>query len=121
MFDLNNNPLKASLSHHGAWNVVKACYETCDEPVCFVNVTAVGSDFVITSFSIHPSATAKQAQLAGDVIDAALEVEAHKAGICRLLIVLPKNDTAEVVRTYELQPFTMRPVSQNTNPSQYFN
>src|SRR5579863_2753401 len=108
MFQLTNNPIKAVLSHHGMFGgVVQARYDTCDEPVCFVTYTPVGSDFVITSFGIHPSCTTKEAQLAGDAIDSVLEAEAHKAGIKRLLIVHPNCDTAEVVRTYTLQPFAM--------------
>lgn len=117
----NTGPLKAHLSHHGCYGgVVKACYETCVEPVSFVSYLTVGTDLVITSFAVHPIASAKEAQLAGDVIDAALEREAFKHGIKRLLMVLPHQDTAEVVREYKAQPFVMG-FGHNTNPTAYIN
>jgi len=104
----DNNPIKAHLSHHGCYDgVAKACYETCAEPIAFVNYATVGTDFVITSFAVHPLVTAKEAQLAGDVINSVLEAEAHKLGIRRLLIVLPHQDTAEVIEEYKLQPSVM--------------
>jgi hypothetical protein len=122
MLTLNsNNPIKAELSHHGAFGgMVQARHDKGDEAVCFVTYAAVGTDFVITSFGVNPRATVKEAQLGGDAIDAVLETEAHKAGIKRLLIVHPNRDTAEVVRSYALQPFTMG-MSVTKNPIAYLN
>ncbi len=108
MLSFNTSIIKAQLSHHGSFGgVVKACYETCAEPVSFVTYATVGSDFVITSFEVDPRVTEKEAQLAGEVINNVLEVEAHKLGIRRLLIVLPHHDTAEVIEEYKVKPFVM--------------
>lgn len=108
MLSFNNSKMRVSLTHHGCYGgVVAARYDTCEEPVAFVAYAMVGSEFVITSFTIHPRATAKEAQLAGDLIDAALELEAMKNGVKQLLIVLPGKSTAEFVRQYQVKPFVM--------------
>jgi hypothetical protein len=116
--NFNNSKMQASITHHGSFgNVVKACYETCEEPVAFVTYATLGSDFLITSFTVHPRASVKEARASGDAIDAALEQEASKHGIKRLLIVLPdRPDKAEEVRTYAIQPLMMRQLPQIAKP-----
>ena len=104
----NKGPLQTSITMHGCYGgVVKARYDTCEEPVAWVSYSQVGTDFVIASFAVHPLASVKEAQLAGDQIDALLEVEALKLGIKRLLLVHPHQDTAEEVRTYQVPPFVL--------------
>ena len=63
----NTGPIRASLTHHGSnfGNVVSARYGSCEEPVSFVTYATVGSDYIITSFGVHPWASQKEAQLAG--------------------------------------------------------
>lgn len=108
MLSFNNSKMQVSLTHHGCHGgVVAARYDTCEEPVAFVAYAMVGSEFVITSFAIHRYTTAKEAQLAGDLIDAALELEALKHGVKQLLIVHPGKSTAEFVRYYQVKPFVM--------------
>jgi len=53
---------------------------------------------------VHPLLTAKEAQLAGDAIDLVLAQEAAKFGVKQLFIIHP-NDTTELVREYQIQPF----------------
>src|SRR5579863_1123932 len=109
---MNKNPFKTSISHQGSvGGVVTARYENCDEAVCFVAYAVVGTDFIIHSFGVNPRATVKEAQTTGDKIDAVLETEAAKLGIKRLLIVHPNCDQAEVVRSYQIQPFTIGSVT----------
>src|SRR6266446_7314240 len=108
MFSFNNSTIKAELSHHGCYGgVVKACYETCLEPIAFVNYATSGTDFIITKYAVHPLVTAKEAQFAGDVINTVLQAEAYKLGIRRLLIVHPHQEAAEVIEEYKVQPFVM--------------
>jgi hypothetical protein len=108
MLSFNNSQMRVSLTQHGCYGgVVAARYDTCEEPVSFVSYATVGSDFVITSFGVNPLVTAKEAQLAGDLIDAALELEALKHGVKQLLIVYPGKSTAEFVRDYQVKPFVM--------------
>jgi hypothetical protein len=109
------NKIKTSIHHQGSFGgVVRACYETCEEPICFVTYAQVGQDFVITSFGVSSHATAKETQKAGDEIDRMLEREAGPLGVKRLLLVHPNQDTAEVVRTYEVQPWCL---ANSTTPS----
>lgn len=116
----NNSPIKAHLTHYGSFGgVVKACYETCEEPIASVTYARVGSDFVITSYTIHPLPPTKEAIRAGNNINRALEAEAHKLGIRRLLMVLPHQDTAEVIEEYQVQPFLMG--LDNKQPNVYVN
>lgn len=113
MFDTNilNNAcsnIKVNITHHGMFGgVAEAHYDNVAEAICFVSYVTVGDAFVIMSCGRSPSVTEKEAQTAGDFVDAALEQEAAKLGIKQLLIVYPDTDTAEVVRTYTPQPFTM--------------
>ena len=117
----NKGPLQTSITHHGCHGgVVKACYETCEEPVSFVVYSQVGTDFVITSFAVHPLASTKEAHQAGDLINQVLEVEAHKLGIRRLLIVQPHQDIAEVIEEYKVKPFVMG-LDITRNPIAYIN
>jgi hypothetical protein len=109
---INNNPIKTSLTHHGSvGGVVQARYENVLEPICWVTFVTVGSDFIITSFGLTPHASAKVAQQAGDEIDKLLERESGPLGIKRLLIVHPNQDTAEVVRSYQVQPWCLSTIT----------
>ena len=120
MLSFNNSSIKAHLSQHGCYGgVVKACYDTCEESVAFVTYATVGSDFVITKYAVNPLVSVKEAQLAGDEINAVLKQEAFKLGIKRLLIVHPNQDTAEVIEEYKLHPAVMR--FDNTQPITYVN
>ena len=114
----NTGPIRASLKYNGSsfGNVVKACYETCEEPVAFVTFATMGSDFVITSFAAHPMSSQKEAQIAGNEINNLLAAEAHKLGIGRLLIVLPHQDTAEVIEEYTVKPHMMRQLPPIAKP-----
>jgi hypothetical protein len=100
--------IKVKLSHHGCYGLnVEARFDHIEEPICFVNVAVVGSEFVVMKYEVNPQVTAKEAQAAGDEIDRVLEQEAFKLSIKRLLIVHPNQDTAEFVREYRVQPFVM--------------
>jgi hypothetical protein len=70
------------------------------EVVLVVYYTTIGNAFLITYFVLHPHATVKEAQWAGDVIDRLLEREAQLAGIVALHILAPGKDECEEVRTY---------------------
>jgi hypothetical protein len=119
--NFNNSKMQVSLTHHGCYGgVVAARYDTVEEPVAFVSYATVGSEFVITSFAVHPYTTAKEARLAGDLIDAALELEALKHNVKQLLIVPPGKSTAEFVREYQAKPFVTR-FGHNTNPIAHVN
>ncbi len=116
-----NSPMQTTITHHGCYGgVVKACYETCEEPVAFVAYSQVGNDFVITSFSVHPLASKKEAEAAGNEIDAVLELEALKHGVRQLLIVPPGKNTAEFVRDYQVKPFVSA-MGVTNNPIAYLN
>lgn len=122
MLTLNNNPIKAELSYHGSvGGVVQARYENCEEALCFVTFAQVGPDCVITSFGVNPHASAKEAQRAGDKIDNVLEREALKLGIKRLLIIHPGSSTAEFVRDYRPQPWTLREVNHPITSTPFVN
>jgi hypothetical protein len=106
--NFNNSQMRVSISHNGCYGgVVAARYDTCEEPLAFVNYSQVGNDFIIISFSVHPVASVKEAQLAGDLIDAALELEAMKHNVKQLLIVSPGKSTAEFVKEYQAKPFVI--------------
>jgi len=105
---LNKGPMRVSLTLQGCFGgVVAARYDTCDEPVSLVSYSQLGTDFVITAFSVHPLSSIKEAHLAGDLIDSALELEALKHNVKQLLIVPPGKSTAEFVREYKFNPFVM--------------
>jgi hypothetical protein len=96
MFQLfNKGPIKAHLSHHSFGEVVKACYETCEEPVAFAHFARSGSDFIIMKYGIHPRLTSSQATEAGNAIDVLLAQEAAKRGVTNLFLVHP-DDTVEL-------------------------
>jgi hypothetical protein len=57
-------------------------------------------DVLITGFSVNPHTTPKEAQRAGDLIDALLEQQASSAGISSLLMMIHGQDECEEVRTY---------------------
>ena len=98
-----NNNIKAHPSHQGCHGgVVTARRETNDEAVSFVSYSTTGTDFVINSFGVNPQASQQEAVLAGDPINTLLKAEAHKLGIKRLLIVLPTQDTPEVIEEYKV-------------------
>ena len=108
MISRNNNPITVELSHHGCYGLnVQARFANIEEPICFVNVAVVGSDFIVMKFGVNPQVTKKEAQAAGDEVDALLEVEAQQLGIKRLLLVHPNQNTAEFVREYQVKPFVM--------------
>jgi hypothetical protein len=86
----------------------------------FVAYSQVGSDFVIMKFGHHPSVSEKEVQRAGDLIDAALELEALKNGVKQLLIVPSGKTTAEFVRDYKVKPFVAG-LGVNTKPIAYVN
>jgi hypothetical protein len=118
---LFDTQIKTTLSPHGSFGgAVEARYECCDEPVCFVTFAECGDDFIITTFGFHPSLPPKEVQRAGDYINAVLKQEAHRLGIKRLLFVHPSCDTAEVIDTYEIQPFVVEQINCPT-PSHYIN
>jgi hypothetical protein len=118
MFSMfNTGPIKTQLSHHGCYGgVVKAFFESCEEPICFVNYSQVDADFVIHKFGVSSSVSAKVAQIAGDEINEVLKKEAAKLGVTRLLIVKPDCSEAEVIETYKVQPHVLRALPQNTKP-----
>jgi hypothetical protein len=104
----NNNPITVELSHHGCYGFnVTARFANIEEPICFVNVAVLGSDFVVMKYGVNPQVTIKEAQAAGEEVDSLLEQEAFKLGIKRLLIVQPHQNTAEFVRDYQVKPFVM--------------
>jgi hypothetical protein len=70
------------------------------EVVLTVRYTTVGKSFLIEEFSVLPTATVKEAQRAGDVIDSLLETEARPLGITSLLMVSPGTNEAKEIRTY---------------------
>lgn len=113
--------IKTNLTHHGSFGGdVQAYRERNGESVCFVTYVAVGCDFVITSYGVSRGTTERDARAGGDEIDHILEQEAQRLGIKRLLIVYANCDRAEVIRSYALQPFTMRRFD-NPHPHQYLN
>jgi hypothetical protein len=113
----NNNTITVELSHHGCYGFnVQARFANIEEPICFVNVAVVGSDFIVMKFGVNPQVTMKEAQAAGDEIDSVLEQEAFKLGLKRLLLVHPNQNTAELVREYTLQPHLLSAVPCNTKP-----
>jgi hypothetical protein len=62
--------------------------------------------FLVSSYCVKPEATEREAQLAGDHIDAMLEREAQRAGVSKIMIVLPMDCPApegewEHVRVYQ--------------------
>jgi hypothetical protein len=74
------------------------------ETVLYVHYVQAENYFLITSFVAHPSATEKDVQHGGDVVDALLECEARLAGITALYILLPGAGESELVRTYSKAP-----------------
>ena len=120
MFTLPNSPIKARLYLHGSnTGVVQARYKNCEGAFCYITYAVVGTDLVITQFAVHSRATTKEAQAAGDEIDVVLEKEAQMRGLRRLLLIHP-DDTVEVVREYEVQPFTIEFDDRN-KPIAYLN
>jgi len=117
----SNSPIRTSLTIKDCnGGVVKAFFESCAEPVSFVNYSRVGNDFVITKFGYHQRLSEKEARLVGDAIDLTLEKEAIKLGIKRLLVVLLNNDTAQHVRFYNFEPSANR-ISYNTQSAVFIN
>lgn len=101
MFTFNNTPTKSKLTHQGSFGgVVEAFCDSCAEPVSFVTYARSGTDFIITKFGIHPRCDVKEAQLAGDIMDAELAKEAQRLGVTKLFVV-HHNDQVELVRTYQ--------------------
>jgi len=94
------------LYHYGPGGVIQAFAENVEQAACVVTFVQSGSDFVITSYIVAPGVTSKVARLAGDAIDSVLEQEAAKRGV-RNLYIIHKDDTVELVRTYEVQPSVM--------------
>jgi len=122
MISRDNNPITVELSHHGCYGFnVQARFANIEEPICFVNVAVVGSDFVVMKFGVNPQVTMKEAQAAGDEIDGVLEQEAYKLGLKRLLLVHPHQNTAEFVREYRVQPHVLMGLGVINQPIAYKN
>jgi hypothetical protein len=77
------------------------------EVVC---MTPIETCYMVSAFLGSPNATPEQATLAGDEIDRQLSMEAQRAGVSSLLIMLPENHRAlrgkefgefKTVRVYE--------------------
>jgi hypothetical protein len=117
---MNNSPIKASISPTGPFSgIVKACYETCEEPICALTFVQVGTDFVIISISNHQRASEKDVKRAGDACDVALEVEAKKRDV-RNLLIAHQGLNAEWVREYKNTPSVKR-LSYNTSSVAFIN
>lgn len=91
--------------------------------VLVVHYTTVGKFFLIEGFSVTPTATAEEAQQAGDEIDLLLEREAAALGITGLLIMLPGKDEAKEVRTYsrKIQQTATPGIERYTPSAKYLN
>jgi hypothetical protein len=101
MLTFDNTPTRTRLTYHGSFGgVVQAFSDTCDEAVSFVNFARSGTDFIIMKFGVNPCVTAKEAQLAGDLIDKVLAYEAARFGV-RNLFLVHSSEVCELVRTYQ--------------------
>jgi hypothetical protein len=58
------------------------------EVVC---MTPIETCFMVSAFLVSPNATPEEAAIAGDSIDAALAASATRAGVSKMLIVLPDH------------------------------
>jgi hypothetical protein len=118
MFQLpNKGPIGAHLSDHGSFGgVVKACYETCEEPVAWATFARSGTDFIIMTYGIHARLTGSQATEAGNAIDLLLAKEAAKLGVTNLFLVHP-DETVELVRTYEPCITALTQLPSTTRPT----
>lgn len=58
------------------------------ETVCYTTAEPI---FLVNAYSVSPSSTPEEAQQGGDAIDITLAGEARKAGVNRLLIVVPAD------------------------------
>jgi hypothetical protein len=65
--------------------------ESDGETICLCPIEQV---LTVSAYALRPGTCEEHAQLAGDFIDAAIEREAQRAGISKLLIILPANHPA---------------------------
>ncbi|HWO32396.1 MAG TPA: hypothetical protein VNO32_26675, partial [Candidatus Acidoferrum sp.] len=56
------------------------------EVICYTPIETV---FMVSAYAVSPTATAAEAQRAGDVIDAAVAHQAQLAGVSKMLLVVP--------------------------------
>lgn len=76
------------------------------DPIVFCPIESV---LMVSAYAVSPSLSPAEAQRAGDVLDAAIAREAQRAGVSKLLLVLPKDYPVlpdsewREVRVYERQ------------------
>jgi hypothetical protein len=62
-----------------------------NEVVCY---TPVETCFVVSAFAVSPNATPSEARAAGDLIDSEIAHYAQRAGVSKLLLIVPKDHPA---------------------------
>lgn len=90
--DLLTWPCKSTLQTDNPHLLIASVKSATGKTVCFATAEPI---FLIDGYVCSPESTPSEAQRGGDAVDLAFASEAQKAGVGRMLIVLPTDSPNE--------------------------